>query len=85
MPKMNGNEATAIINELIKEENQKQRRHDSEAEKIVCNIVACTANTTDYWRDLAYDCGIVDMVHKPLTSARLDNILDKWFTGLSSQ
>lgn len=52
---------------------------------IVCNIVACTANTTDYWKNLAFDSGMVDMVYKPLTPAQLDSILDNWYSGQNLQ
>ena len=52
---------------------------------MVCNIVACTANTTSHWKKLAKDCGMLDIVNKPLTPAKLNYVLNNYFDEQNSQ
>ena len=73
---MNGDEAAVIINKLVQEANKGKKNDQLE---IICNIVACTANTTTYWTNLAKNSGMVHMINKPLTPLKLDDILEKWF------
>lgn len=83
MQKMNGNEAAKLINQLILDENQQRKRKQpfSKIEDIqmTCNIVACTANTTEYWRNLAKDSGMVKMYNKPLTRHHVKEMLDNFY------
>lgn len=47
---MNGDKAAIKIKRMVEAENKKI---ENDANKLVCNIVACTANTTQYWTELA--------------------------------
>ena len=67
---MNGNLAAKQINKLIFDENIKRKREfphsNFEDIKLNCNIVACTANTTKYWDNLARTSGMLYVMHKPM-------------------
>ena len=82
---MNGDEASRIINQLIREANQQSGAYSALApvpispRQLVCNIVACTANTTNYWKKLARESGMVHMTNKPLNPAKLEEIFAKWY------
>ena len=74
MPQMCGDEASKIINQLIQDAN-----HASDSIPIQCNIVACTANTTENWKKQALESGMVDIVNKPLNPIKVKTILEKWY------
>jgi len=66
MPVMSGYESTREI-----------RIKESDSNKRVI-IVAMTANALDGDRELCLDCGMDDYISKPVRSAELESILNKW-------
>lgn len=83
MQEMDGDEATKEINKMILEENLRMKRQrpyiNVEDIQLTCNIVACTANTTQNWHQRAKDSGMVFMINKPMNQDSTLEILNKWF------
>ena len=72
---MNGDVAAREIKKLVKIENQKS----NQSKELVCNIVACSANTAITVKQCALQSGMVDFEQKPLYYEAVQKMMDKWF------
>ena len=81
MQQVHGDEATRKILQMVRDENacriqnavhrsqpsaKGKQRQNQERDLIVCNVVACTANTTDHWMKVAESSGMVQVLFKPM-------------------
>ena len=68
MPVMGGFESATKILEILRE-----RGVDN------CTIVALTSNTTQQDKERAISCGMKEVIHKPLSSAKLRECLTNYY------
>ena len=70
MPFMNGYDSTKILKQMVS---------NDEIDPI--NIVACTADITEFNKDKCKEVGFDDFLNKPVPNPELDRILKKYIKG----
>lgn len=83
---MNGDEAASRILNLIWQENrlraQQHLQQNFEGIQVTCNIVACTANSAQYYHKRAKESGMLFVISKPMDEKIIKYVIDKWYFSL---